>query len=310
VTGGHRVTETDVLVLGGVGVDTVVRLPALPPPYRDSTVVPPVTDHVGHTGHGVARTCRALGLRTALVDLIGDDPQGAMIRSAYARAGIALRYAVHPAGTRRSVNLVGPDGARMALYDPRHPPGATVPADLYRAGIARARHVHATIVDWARAGLADAVAAGVPTSTDLHDWDGDAEHHRDFAYAADLVFLSTAALVGHGGAGRVDAVLRDVLARGRARAVVATAGGAGSLLLARGDAEPVRVPPATPPGPVIDSNGAGDSYVAAFLSGQLAGADLLTCARMGAVAGAYACTAPGADGAVVDRSAVEAVRDA
>jgi hypothetical protein len=38
--------------------------------------------------------------------------------------------------------------------------------------------------------LADAVAAGVTTSTDLHDWDGENPYHRAFALGADIVFVS------------------------------------------------------------------------------------------------------------------------
>lgn len=44
---------------------------------------------------------------------------------------------------------------------------------------------------------------------------------------------------------------------------------------------------------MVDSNGAGDAFVTGFLYGRLAGREPLECARLGAVAGAYACTAPG-----------------
>lgn len=38
----------------------------------------------------------------------------------------------------------------------------------------------------------DIEALGIPVSTDLHDWDGLTDHHREFALRSDLVFLSTA----------------------------------------------------------------------------------------------------------------------
>jgi sugar/nucleoside kinase (ribokinase family) len=44
---------------------------------------------------------------------------------------------------------------------------------------------------------------------------------------------------------------------------------------------------------VVDSNGAGDAFVSGFLYGRRAGRDLEECARLGAVAGAYACTGEG-----------------
>ena len=52
--------------------------------------------------------------------------------------------------------------------------------------------------------------------------------------------------------------------------------------------------------PVVDSNGAGDSYLAAFLAGYLAGRDWTECARWGAVAGEYSCQRPGTHTSFVD----------
>lgn len=84
--------------------------------------------------------------------------------------------------------------------------------------------------------------------------------------------------------------MRDIAARGRARAVVATAGAEGAYLLA--DDTLTHVPAAPPPAPVVDSNGAGDAFAAAFLYGRLNGEPLQRCARYGTVAGAHACTVP------------------
>jgi sugar/nucleoside kinase (ribokinase family) len=70
------VTEIDVLVLGGAGVDTIVYVPELPLPFADGYLVPRIVRRAGHTGDGVAVGLSALGLRTALVDLLGDDVEG------------------------------------------------------------------------------------------------------------------------------------------------------------------------------------------------------------------------------------------
>ncbi len=72
--------DLDVFVVGGVGIDTIVRVPSLPPDGRESFQVPPVESYVAHTGHGVAFGCQALGLRTALADVIGQDAEGSRIR--------------------------------------------------------------------------------------------------------------------------------------------------------------------------------------------------------------------------------------
>ena len=147
----------------------------------------------------------------------------------------------------------------MSLYDPRPP-----------VDLAGDRTLWSRLVDRT-------------TSTDLHDWDGANPHHRPFALGADLVFLSAAAL-GHTAAEVAAGILRD----GRAEAVVVTDGARGSAVYRRAES-PLRIPAVSLPGrPVVDTNGAGDAYAAAYLYSWLAGASHADAARAGAVAGAWA----------------------
>ena len=279
---------TDVLVVGGAGVDTIVRVEALPVPFADSHVVPPIDTVVGHTGSGVALGCHRLGLATRFVDVIGDDREGRMLLDRFAAEGLTFEHVVHESGTRRAVNLVDAGGRRMSFYDPRHPYDLAPDPTLWRGPLEHARHVHASIMPWTVGALEDAAAAGATTSTDLHDWDGHNPHHRPFAYAADLVFVSGSRLDG------IEAdVVADVLDRGRARLVIVMDGARGSRVTVR-EAATVVVPAIEVPGrPVVDSNGAGDAYVSGFLHAWLAGGDANVAARTGAVAGAWACGTAG-----------------
>ena len=288
-------TQTAVLVVGGVGVDHVIRVDSLPLPVVDSFIVPPILTVPGHTGNGVALGVHALGRATAMIDVIGDDPEGQLIRSTYSAQGIPTTFVTHACGTRRAVNLVTPDGLRMSLYDPRDPGDFVPDPSLWRAGIRTARHVHVSIVGWARHALRDAVAAGCPTSTDLHDWDGLAEHHKDFAYGADQVFVSATALTDESG------VVSDIFNHGRAQFIVIMAGAEGARVWLRSDNSPLRIDPVTiPDRPVVDSNGAGDSFVAAFLCHFLEHGDIAEAARAGAVGGAWACGARGTHTSFID----------
>ncbi|MER6031459.1 PfkB family carbohydrate kinase [Streptomyces sp. NPDC001851] len=277
---------TDVLVLGGAGVDTIIRVPELPLPYADSYLIDTgIRTRAGQTGDFVALGLAALGLRTHHLDLLGDDPEGDLVRALHREHGIALTALPQPAGTKRAVNLVGPDGRRLSLYDTsRARPGDRFPPHTLRTLAGASRHVHVTITQPCADALPVLTATGVPLSTDLHDWDGENPYHEPFAHAADVVFLSAASL------GDPERTMRRIAGRGRAEVVVATAGAEGAYLLA--DGELTRVPAAVPPAPVVDSNGAGDAFAAAFLYGRLNGEPPETCARYGAVAGAYACTVP------------------
>lgn len=273
-----------VLVAGGVGIDTIVQVPALPLAMADSIHVPPVRDYVAHTGNGVALGLLALGHLPVLVDFIGADPQAELIHARYRERGLAFDYLVHESGTRRSVNLVAPDGRRLSLYDGRHPDGLRMPRPFYLPRMQEAEHVHLSIMPWAAELFDDAAALGLPVSTDLHDWDGSNPYCHPFAWRADLVFLS-AAVLGEG----VFEAMRAIVRKGRAQVVVATDGARGSYSLARGEDTIRHTACAMLDGPVVDSKGAGDAFSSAFLHAWFEGAPIDACMRTGAIGGAYAC---------------------
>jgi acarbose 7IV-phosphotransferase len=289
--------EFDVMVVGGAGIDTIVRVPELPVPYADSVLVEPIESYVAHTGTAVALGARALGLRVKFVDFLGEDTFGEMVLRRFAEEKLDFSWLPSQAGTTRAVNLVSADGRRMSFYDPRGVPGQRLPEAFYEDWLARSRHVHVCIVDHARHVLPAALRRGATISTDLHDWDGVGEHQKDFAYAADHVFMSAANL-----GTRRDAVLTEVLARGRARTAVATDGARGAYLAVRDVPDVRHFPAVTPPAPVVDSNGAGDAFVSGFMSGVLRGAVPEECMRRGLLSGAFACTVHG----TAERFATEA----
>lgn len=278
--------EIDVLVLGGAGVDTIVYVPELPLPYADSYMIKPgITSRAGQTGDFVALGLTALGLRTHHLDLVGEDPEGDLVRALHRDRGIPLTEVPSPAGTKRAVNLVGPDGRRLSLYDgTRSQETDRLPEATVEALGAASRHAHVSISQPCAFALPTLRNAGVTLSTDLHNWDGTDQYHEPFALAADLVFVSTTALADP------ERTMRGIAERGRAQAVVAMAGAAGAHLLV--DGEMTHVPAVTPPEPVIDSNGAGDAFVAGFLFGWLNGEPPRRCGLYGAIAGAHACTVP------------------
>lgn len=282
-----RLHTNDVLVLGGAGVDTIVYVPELPLAYADSYLVPAIERRAGQTGDGVALGLHALGLRTHHLDLLGDDHEGELVRDLHARHGVPFTAVTSAAGTKRAVNLVDPAGRRLSLYDiSRGDDADRFPPALVAALAADSRHVHVSITHPGRHTIDDLLGTGISISTDLHNWDGVNAYHEHFAHTADLVFLSTTALRDH------ETTMRQVIAKGRAHTVVATAGAEGSYLLTRDDDVVRHVGVAPLPAPAVDSNGAGDAYVSGFLFGWLGGAPALTSARYGAIAGAHACTVP------------------
>ncbi|MFE6163949.1 adenosine kinase [Streptomyces sp. NPDC056486] len=281
-------------MLGGAGVDSIVHVPELPLPYADSYMVPAIHMRAGQTGDFVAMGVQALGLRTHHIDLIGEDHEGDLVRALHRERGIPFTEVLQRGGTKRAVNLVGPDGRRLSLYDnSRSQDADRLPTTTVEALASVSRHAHVSLTHPCAFALPTLRTKGVTVSTDLHNWDGAEPYHEAFAYEADLVFLSTAAL-------RDPAkTMRQIAARGRAQVVVATAGAEGAHVLVGGELS--HVPTVTPPAPVVDSNGAGDAFASGYLFGWLSGESPLRCARYGAIAGAYACTVPATRTDVISR---------
>ena len=173
------------------------------------------------------------------------------------------------------------------------------PEDTVRALAGASRHVHVAITQPCAHALPVLRGSGATISTDLHDWDGKNSYHEPFAYAADVVFLSAAALTDP------ERTMRRIADRGRAEVVVATAGAKGAYLLA--DEELTHIPPVAPPAPVVDSNGAGDAFAAAFLHGWLNRETPQRCALYGTIAGAHACTVPSTETEAMSREALLAL---
>lgn len=285
----------DLLVLGGLGVDVRVRVPALPLPVADSVTVDPIDLRIGNTGAGVVLAAHALGLRVAVVDTLGADPAGDVVRAALSRTAVHTVLAEEPAGTRRSVNLVDPTGRRMSLYDPRPRDGSTpFPVARLAELVRKSTHVHLSIMDWVRdllPALGGLLAEGVGTSTDLHDWDGHNPYHRPFAEVAELVLVSGVALGDRSAAVALGGD-RSGTAGGLApRPVLVTWGADGADLHLGGSV--TRIPAAVPPGPVVDTNGAGDAFAAGIIAARLRGATWAEAAEHAARVAAAACTHDG-----------------
>jgi sugar/nucleoside kinase (ribokinase family) len=293
-------SDFDVLVLGGVGVDTIVRVPDLTIPAGDIRFVPPIVDYVAHSGNGVALGFHALGVRTTFVDFLGEDQLGEFVLARYAAVGLDFTRVPSPHGTPRSVNLVDDGGRRFSFFDARHPPTLRLPREVYLPLLERAGHLH---VAGPRAldAYADAHRLGITTSTDIHSWDGSDESPLATASQADLVFLSAEAAPE-----KIDDLMHVILAADRTQVVVATEGAAGCRVLTRAEPEVRRFPAVAPERPVIDSNGAGDAFSTAFMSRWFTGRPVDECVLAGSVSGAFACGAAGTHEELITEEQLEA----
>lgn len=303
--------DIDVLVVGAVGVDTVVYPPD---DWSWSSggegTLAEVRDVVAHGGGYAARGYAALGYRTALLGHVGDDDHGRRVRHTLSDDGVAVDGLVTSGSTAHSVNIMDRAGARRNFYDPRlndvdPPDEATTTALLDRSRIA-----HVNIPDWARRVLEPARERGVTLVVDVQDASGLGDgYRRDFVRAADLLFVSADRLADPEG------YARGAMEIGHAQAVVVGMGSRGCLLVPRD--QPSRTFPSigTLPDvagggasrPVLDTNGAGDSLAVGVASALLLdGLPMDAAVRRGLLCARWCCTLRGTSDGLTTHAQIEA----
>ena len=105
-------SQAPVVVLGGASVNRMVHIDRLPQGRSATYHSARVHEGVGSTGIGKAFALRALGVDTVLYAVIGDDPEGLIIRNACAARGMTLVAEVE-GRTARHLNLMDAAGQRV-----------------------------------------------------------------------------------------------------------------------------------------------------------------------------------------------------
>ncbi|MFC4614343.1 carbohydrate kinase family protein [Cellulomonas algicola] len=292
-----------VLVTGPASWNTTIRLPVLPEPRSATVFATAAHDGLGGTSAGKALTLAALGLDVTLRTVLGDDEHAPRVRTALDHPRVTLRAEAAADGrSERHVNVLADDGARLSLYLALPSPARAVdpvPDDV-RALLDGAAAAVVDLADHSRPVLAAARAAGVPVWCDVHDDDGTATGYaRPFAQAADVLLVSADRLADPA------AYLDAAVARG-ARLAVCTAGASGAI--AR-DADGWWDVPAAPVDRVVDTDGAGDAFLAGLLHGVLDGLPHPAALARASACGALAVGTPGVGAALATPSAVAALAE-
>ena len=261
---------------GPASWNQVVDLDELPAPEPHMQFARGHRHVLGGTSAGKAAHLRELGVDVELHTVLGTDAAAAEIEQALGRAAVPVVAMYVDGPSERHLNLMDPHGGRVSLYldVPQVGPDdvATSTAALLRAA-GGARAVVLDLSETSRAAVDAVVATGVPIWTDLHDYDGHSAFHAPFADAAGFVFMNGDRTSS------VRELVRSCVARG-ARLAVCTLGADGALAVdARGDEHHVPVEPVTS---VVDTNGAGDGFMAGYLAAHLDGADVRTALAAGA----------------------------
>lgn len=272
----------DVVVHGPASWNTIVDLDELPEPQPHMRFARAHREVLGGTSAGKAVHLRDLGVDVELHSVLGTDPASTSIEAALGRAGVPVVATVVDGPSERHLNLMDRAGGRVSIYlDVPASPVAGPPGGMGRL-LAACRRARAVVLDLSQpsAQVIDAVAAtGVPIWTDLHDYDGHSAFQAPFLDAASFVFMNGDRL------GAPQDFLHACVDRG-AQVAVCTLGAEGAVAVASGH-RTLHVP-AQPVAEVVDTNGAGDGFMAGFLAAHLAGEDVSVALAYGAAQAARA----------------------
>lgn len=247
-----------VVVCGPASWNHLIELDHLPEPVPHMQFARRSWHTIGGTSAGKALHLAGLGVDVRLWASIGDDEDGSRLREQLVGAGVAVETVLSEQ-TERHVNLMADGGGRVSLYvsTPSVPP-----ADAVAAAVRAVEEADLAVIDLSELGrlvLEARSSSTTPLWMDLHDYDGAAAYHEPFLRAADGVFMNADGTDDPWG------LMRSCLDRGPSLAVC-TLGAQGAIAL---EGDGTRHEVAAVPANVVDTNGAGDAFMAGFLAARL-----------------------------------------
>jgi ribokinase len=298
----------DVIVLGSLNMDLVVRTEHIPRPGETVHGESFVTIPGGKGANQAAATAR-LGARVEMIGRVGGDAFGRALRENMAGLGVGVDHVTEDADAPSGIAMIEVDArgentivvapganGRVTLDDVR------AAADLF----SRARYLIMQFevpLDVVRGAIALAREAGLPVILNpAPAYPLDADFLQGVHY---LVVNETEAqtLTGLAVDG-IDAAraAADALRGMGVPVVIVTLGAQGALLVTENGA--THVP--TRPVQVVDTTAAGDAFVGGLAAALLEGYDLPEAVRYATCAGTLATTVLGAQTSLPSREAVQA----
>ena len=308
----------DCIVCGTCVADILVRPVPLVHPVGGGRLfhVEPIAVTTGGIVCNSGTAMRRLGMRVAAASLVGDDLWGGVVRSRLAEEGIktAAIDAHATLATSTTAVLIDPSGERSFA----HHVGAPAALDLgfirrHSAQWAESRLAlvgYVGLLPGLEPVLADALAAihatGCRVALETGGSGGTLATVATALQHVDIYVPSLDEARYHTGCHEPREIIACYRRHGAAGIVGVKCGSQGSVLSpSAGDV--IDIPCARAPGPVVDTTGAGDSFLAGLVIGLLRGMPVAEASRLGAATAACCVTQAGATAGLRDLAETMAV---
>jgi ribokinase len=301
-----REGEIDVLGLGEIVIDLLMKIPRFPKPDEKIYVLNSEKQAGGVTANfcvGVSRQ----GLRVAFFGGVGDDEEGVYLRKALQKELVDDRYlfTLKSKVTPINIVIVTEDGDKSILQSEHM--RLTLPSKklIIKEIIQKSRHLHLTAINYETALKAVKLAKeiGLTTSLDLES-QVVREYQKQLHHLLEYIDIL---LPNKGGA--YEFTLSDdpykashSLLEYGPKVVLLTLGSEGVLLSTRKEQ---RLFPAFNIDNVVDTTGAGDAFNAGFISSFLENKSLVECVKRGQATSAIKIQGLGAQAPLPTKQMVE-----
>ncbi|MCO6046456.1 carbohydrate kinase family protein [Aeoliella sp. ICT_H6.2] len=308
----------DVIACGSCVVDVLVRPVALDVPIGGGQLVrtEPLRLTTGGIVSNAGITLARLGMRTAAFTYRGNDEWADVIQARYQAEGIDTSHLMaHPsAPTSTTAVLIDPAGERSFLHAVGAPKLLDKQVFLSQLDyFAQSRFMllgYFSLLPNLHDDLPEVLAAiravGCMTALDAAGTGGTFDELSPVLPQVDVYvpsYKEASHQTGLSDPAEMIAKFRSAGAPG----VVGVKLGAQGALVSDADGRLIEVPPVPPPGPVVDTTGAGDSFIGGLLCGLLREMPLAEAGRLAAACGARCVTALGATTAVGDFASTAAL---
>lgn len=296
--------EYDCIVSGTCLIDVLCRPVALDQPIGAGVlrIAEPLLTVAGGLASNAGITMARMGMRVGALSYVGADFWADLLRDIYRQEGVdgSLLKVLPDQATSTTLVAIDPSGERSFL----HCPGATAQlqaraylnqGDLWR----RTRMLflgYYSLLPKLEPDLpevlAEVRAAGCQTALDAGGSGGAMQPLDRILPHLDVYVPSLAEASHQTGLSNPKEMIRKYRDAGAAGVLGVKLGSQGVLLSAPGE-EILEIGICSPPGRVVDTTGAGDSFYAGLLTGLLRGLNVEQAGRLGAAAAACCVTSLG-----------------
>jgi len=254
-----------IAIFGDLNLDTSVNVCDFPINVGDTLFsVDGIIDFIGGAATNVACGVRALGHDVNFASVVGRDPLAEIVFNQVNNFHLSTKNIRKDwPVTSRTIVLIDQQGNRQCINDPKLANNYTYPEQEAFEVMSNCEFVFTSTQNWCRHVATQAKALGKTVAVDVQALVDIDNYHRSFIQAADIVILSSERLAKHS-----HELIHQLWYEFDVEVVVVTHGEGGATIGMRSD-ESIEWEPAFNTGAVVDKTGAGDAFVAGFISAVL-----------------------------------------